>query len=107
MSSWELLSFPSVRFLSVGQASTDCLVWTVLDVIDDVSTAISDVDDTFFSVLAMIFGYSCYLCDLVRRNSRKSTSLSDDEKFLMDSLGRSSKVSDTIFRASYSPNSLQ
>ena len=58
-----------------------------------VSTMISDVDDTFISVLAMIFGYSCYLCDLVRRNSRKSTSLSDDEKFLMDSLGRSSKVS--------------
>ena len=33
----------------------------------------------------MIFGYSCYLCDLVRRNSRHSSS-HDDEKYLMNTL---------------------
>ena len=38
--------------------------------------------------IAMIFAYSCYLCDLIRHHSRL-TSINDDEKFLMGSINRS------------------
>ena len=47
----------------------------------------------------MIFGYSCYLCDLVRRNSRHNESISD-QKYLMDSLNRGS--SKTISNSKWS-----